>query len=198
MTGRMSRLYIVCGVNGTGKTQFVKKFLSKNQKRTLVINPTFEKKWDEFPKIKEEDAEELKTFTGIKQIQPKPIFGNMKKSFLAMLQLVWDNYYNGTMVIDDCREIISANLQDEVGSIMRGYRQHNLDLFTIFHSLNQVPPQVWEHSNGYLVMFKSQENWHKLKVKLPETHIALMEQTWKKVCHKANNGDPHAFEILKL
>lgn len=194
---RLNNLYLIAGVNGTGKTQFVRKFIDRSKKRVLIVNPTFEEKWDRYPKIKLDDTEELRKFEGVKQLQPTYVFGNMRKPFIQLLQVMWDNYENGVLVLDDCLEMIGANLVEEVGTIMRGYRQHNIDLFAIFHSLNQVPPKFWEHCNGYLVIFKTQDNWKRIKDKLPQHKIGEIEQTWQRVMQKSDS-DKHYFEIVQL
>lgn len=194
---RQNKLYLICGVNGTGKTQFVRKFIDSSPKRVLIINPTFEKKWERYPKIKIDNLEEIRTFEGIKQLQPRYVFGNMRKSFIQLLQVMWDNYENGVLVIDDCREIIGANLVEEVGSIMRGYRQHNLDVFAIFHSINQVPPKFWEHCNGYMVIFKTQDAQKKFEDKLPGHKREEILATWTRVVKQAAK-DEHHYEIVKL
>lgn len=194
---RMNKLYLICGVNGTGKTHFVRKFIDSGPRRVLILNPTFEDKWDRYPKIKIDNAEEIKTFEGIRQLQPRYVFGDMRKPFIQMLQVMWDNYENGVLVMDDCREMFEANLVKEVSSIMRGYRQHNLDVFAIFHSLNQVPPKFWEHSNGYVIIFKTQDNEKKIKDKLPDHKRDQILATWRRVVKTAET-DEHYYEIIKL
>lgn len=196
-TERQNKVYLICGVNGTGKTQFVRKFIDKGTRRALILNPTFEPKWDRYPKIKVDDAEAIRTFEGIKQLQPRYAFGKMKKSFIQMLQIMWDNYENGVLVLDDCREMFEANLVSEVGSIMRGYRQHNLDVFAIFHSISQIPPKFFDHCNGYLVIFKTQDSEDRFVTKLPGHKREVILNTWKRVVSKAEENE-HYCEFVKM
>jgi len=194
---RQNLLYLICGVNGSGKTQFVRKFIDASPKRVLIINPTYEKKWDIYPKIDNKKPEELRTFKGIRQLQPDYVFGSMRKPFIKILQLMWENYENGVVVIDDCREIINATLVEEVGSIMRGYRQHNIDIFAIFHSINQIPPKFWEHCNGYIVIFKTQDSLEKIKDKIPSHKREEVLATWAQVM-KESETNKHVNRIVQL
>ena len=172
---RKNMLYIIAGVNGTGKTKLVmEKFIMRDKRRSLIVNPMREKKWNVFPSVGDKD---LRTFKGIAQIKPQIDFSDrIGKSYIPMLQSIYYNYQGGNLVMDDCREIIQANLQDQVKTVMLGYRQNNLDVFAIFHSLRQVPPGVWDHCNGYLILFKTQDR-DDVYSRLP---ASVADEIWEK------------------
>lgn len=195
MKERQSKMYIIVGKNGTGKTYFVRQFLQRSSRRALIMNPTNEDKWDEFEPIKADDGKEIKEFKGIRQLKARLVFGDMAPEYRRMLRLVWDKYENGVLVMDDCREMVEAKLSKEVGSVMRGFRQHNMDVFAMFHSINQVPPMVWDHVT-YLVLFYTQDNLDKVKKKLPTQRIGAIEQASIKVNSRGPEG--HNPEIIVM
>ncbi len=189
-------LNLICGTNGTGKTTMVIDMIEKLNQRTLIINPSEEYKWNKYERVKYSDAKELRTFTGIKQITPRDDFdADDEELYRDILRTVYYNYSGGTLVIDDARMFINANVGNLVGKFLVKRRQKRLDIFCVFHSINQIPPKFFDHGT-HLILFKTNEDWKESLRKIPGSRKEEVAAALERINKQSNNL--HYHEIIQF
>lgn len=194
MDSRKNFCYLLMGTNGTGKSSFLiqilKQIISGN-KRALILNPSEEEKWEQFPIAK---MDELPTFTGIRQLKPDDDFRITDYiRYMRLLEKVYKYYENGILIIDDAKVFLGNNLQSQMTQMMIKRRQKNIDMFLVFHSIGQVPPSLFPYST-HIVLFKTNENRNKWVNKFPI-------EGFENVVNRVNAGaesNPYHNEVIKL
>lgn len=74
---------------------------------------------------------------------------------------------SGVVVFDDLGDIEAGKLSDGLRHIFSKRRHFGLDTFATFHSLNGVPPRIYQ-GNNYLVLWRTVEEPARAMEKTPE------------------------------
>lgn len=188
-------LTIVAGTNQTGKTTLVMQMIEKLNQRGLIINPSEEHKWNRYEKIKQGDLKTIHSFTGIKQISPKDDFDTEDHElYRGVLREVYYNYRGGTLVIDDFRMFVNANVGGLVTKLLIKRRQNHIDAFCICHSVGQVPPKVFDHSS-HLILFKTNDDWKNALKRIGDANRNALAKALRSVNH---HPDLHYHQVIQL
>ena len=67
---------------------------------------------------------------------------------------IFQNYHDGVLMLDDCKQYMKANTTQVPGltDILIEYRHSMIDVFLVVHGPGQLPPKIWDHASGVIVM----------------------------------------------
>jgi len=161
MSQRVNIVGVIVGGRGTGKTTYLKDKIQKASKlpKTVVIDTFPHPSYSEFQQIPGEKLRILKK--GKKRVVGSNTEENIK--------LVDKYLTNSLLVFEDCTKYIKSNLQDSVRNLLIDSKQKNLDIILMYHSLGQVPPDIFRLSD-FIVLFKTGEQWDNSWKKIPNAH----------------------------
>jgi hypothetical protein len=152
---RLCELIIIWGRNGTGKSTLAKQLMDGIGGRRLLVTKTGAPKiWHDVPIINVTNKAHYKFQNETRQVlarlrddHPSP---GKNDTFIN----IYDNYRNGILMLDDCMQYLEANTTNVPGlkDILIEYRHRMLDVFLIVHGPEQVPPKIWDHASGVVVM----------------------------------------------
>lgn len=206
------------GVNGTGKSTIMRKFLQLNS-RNLVLPSNMEdanKAWSGYPRISPKFTFELdrfdpkgkrqlliwqvpnvSTFAGTKVINVA-VFqeGEHKREFFKSIcdtnrtKLV---YKNGGLFIDDAKNYIitKGDLPNQITTAFIGRRHIMVDMFLAFHSFQDINAQMIQYKMKFLLF----------KTDLPPNDtvakkITCMSDLVEMRSYVNSHPDPHYFEAF--
>lgn len=137
-----SKMVVVLGATGTGKTTAIKNVLRASERRALIISLDG-KEWQGLPLTELKSAQDY--------------------GFLDIRVHIWDparslsvlKYFrNGIIVFDDCRAYIRATMSDELHRFLIMMRHSAVDIFAIAHGFTEVPPVFFTFSTDF-ILFKT-------------------------------------------
>ena len=134
---------VVTGINGTGKTTIIKKFVIaalKAGQRVLVVTPD-PAEWTTLPEIHERFRERIEWYKG----------GRRMIYQKGDLKLINDYYRNGLLVFDDCRVYLDAKTSDEIHTVLIRRRQFMLDLIFVAHGFTEIPPKFFTFADHFII-----------------------------------------------
>ena len=195
-TERTTKLYIVLGFNGTGKTTLIKKLFSNalNQpnRRGLVITPD-DREWLSVPLVCDRFPERISRYVGARRmIFNQPSISEQNKGQKNSIEYASDCFSNGMLVLDDCRSYLSSNTSSEVHNLLIRRRQKSIDIIVAGHGFTEVPPKFFTFADK-IILFKTKDNIHKRKDVLRDFDKMLEAQ--QRVNEKALSN-PYYFEII--
>lgn len=176
---RSTKLIIILGYNGTGKSTLVQKFIDnelKKQSRALIITP------DCYEFINIPEADNLKTFKGARRLIAND---NIIKEV--------ETYRNGLLIFDDCRAYFNSKLEIELHTLLIRRRQRMVDVIAVGHGFTEVPPKFFTFANE-IFLFNTKDNIHRRKDVIKD--FDRMQQAQTRVNQQAIK-EPHYFEIIK-
>ncbi len=150
MVERQSKNCIILGSPGAGKSWFarenvVNKLLKQN-KRVLIIAPAF-KDWKYIFENQIITDKEATALNCTKKIDFVDIKTNDKNTFSGVCRVFitkdsikhLKDLRNCCLVLDDCRQFMSSNLQDELETLISRLRHQMVDLFVIGQAFRFIP-----------------------------------------------------------
>ncbi|MEZ0610457.1 hypothetical protein ACAW74_18225 [Fibrella sp. WM1] len=175
------------GAPRTGKTTHTQKLIEAASKvrGVLIFDVNNEKAYADYPLMTVQQLRKWKS-TGIYRL-----FGDDDE---AVLSAIYRHAYNCMIVFEDATAYIKPNVQSEIRRLLVSRRHRNLDMLFTFHSLNRVPPLLYEMTN-YLVLGKTNdgiENGGTLQ-KVP--NFALVKEAWARVQAHAS---PYYYEQIAI
>ncbi len=182
MEARATKLTILLGFNGTGKTTLLRKILEESGQRALVITPD-DVEWTDFPEnelIKKSDF----SFEGIQ----RHIFDPARS-----LDVI-THFRKGILVFDDCRAYFNDATDPRVRTLLIRRRQREVDVFAVGHGFTQVPPVFFTFASDY-ILFKTVDNIDRRKDCI-NNGFEFIKQSQTFVNQKAKQ-DPHFFRYIK-
>ena len=183
---RYPQCNILVGVNGTGKTSFVKNILEHtvNEKnRALIVTPDPA----EWRQVEEVAGRDIATFKGIRKIIYRP----------DAMDEIQRYYSNGMLILDDARVYIHAQSDDWMQWIQIRRRQVGVDLFCCFHGITQVPPVFFTFSTN-IVLFYTKDNIKRRAEYVDEADFEEIQAAKSRIAKKVTAGNPYAYEIITL
>lgn len=148
MEQRTTKLTILLGFNGTGKSTMLKNILDSmlaNGHRALIVTPDSIEWTDVEETLLNKKSDYL--FTGIRRHIFNP------RTTLDALQ----HFKKGVLVFDDCRAYFKDSTDDRVRELLIRRRQKELDIFAVGHGFTQVPPVFFTFASHY-ILFKTVDN----------------------------------------
>lgn len=182
---RKTQMNLVVGINGTGKTTFLRREVVEKRAKVLVVTPD-ESEWRQLPEVSK--ATEVYNLTGRARI----IYHGPET-----LEMVVRNYYGGALVLDDAM----AYLQFQTSEVMRYLyirrRQRGVDVYMVAHGLRQVPVQCFTFGS-FLILFATTENFSSRKRDLDGDIFERILQSQRDLNAKCRAGETYAYTIIKL
>lgn len=177
---------ILVGINGTGKTTFIKKLLEKTvteKNRALIVTPDPA----EWRMLEEVSGSRISTFKGIRKI----IYHQ------NCMDEIQRYYSNGMLVFDDARVYIHAQSNDFMQWLQIRRRQVGVDLFCNFHGLTQVPPVFFTFATN-IILFYTKDNIKRRAEYVDEQDFIDIQAAKERIAKKVAAGDPYAYEMITL
>lgn len=177
---------ILVGINGTGKTTFIKKILENTvteKNRALIVTPDPA----EWRAVQEVSGTEITRFKGIRKI----IYHQ------SCMDEIQRYYTNGILVFDDARVYIHAQSDDFMQWLQIRRRQVGVDLFCNFHGLTQVPPVFFTFATN-IILFYTKDNIKRRAEYVDEQDFNEIQQAKARIAKRVADGDKYAYEIITL
>lgn len=152
---RLCELIIIWGRNGTGKSTLAKQLMDGIGGRRLLVTKTGAPKiWHDVPVINVTNPAHFEYENQTRQVLARLRDDQPTKGKNDTFINIYDNYRNGILMLDDCMQYLEANTTNVPGlkDILIEYRHSMLDVFLIVHGPQQVPPKIWDHASGVIVM----------------------------------------------
>ncbi|MDL2262500.1 hypothetical protein LJC11_03240 [Bacteroidales bacterium OttesenSCG-928-I21] len=182
---RKAEINIVVGINGTGKTTFLKDSVLKHSKRTLVLTPYMEE-WENLTIVS--TAKEIYNFTGNSRIICTT------ENIKSVLELIQKNFHGGTLIMDDTRHYLDAHTIKPIEQICIQRRQRGMDVYVVGHSLMQIPPKFFDFASGLILFYSEQSRNRELSAEVNKKIEAAQERIKKQF----DAGNPYHKEIIIL
>lgn len=184
---RPTKLIIILGYNGTGKTTLTRKIvlneLKKQKGKCLIVTPD-DSEWNEFPTVELNKREDYEAAGGKRTIY-------LEKYTLERIK----NYYNdGLLVFDDCRAYFRSNVDMLLHNLLIRRRQKMIDIIAVGHGFTEVPPKFFTFCSE-IVLFQTKDDIYKRKNDILQ--FDRIKEATERVNKKALE-EIHYFEIIKM
>lgn len=186
MSKRLSKVYLLIGKKGTGKTFFTKQLMKKYPQKVLVFD-TFDHP-DYRGIVKDMPIEKLPQWkSGIYRI--------LSTDPERDLPIVFDNIYNCLLVLEDAKRYISDNPPKYIKQLFIENKNRSVDVIIQYHFLRDASLYAVGQSQ-HLVMFQVKDNmegrppdkwatwWDEITVKqnkIRELNAKNPDKPWNKV-----------------
>ena len=134
----MNDLILLIGTTGTGKSTHANKLIKDINKLCLVYD------------VQNEYKRENLTY---------PILIEVKQ-FIG----ICSNLINSTVLFEEATAFFSGSISKDMMHLIVSKRHKNLDIILIFHSINSVPPRLYELASK-IVLLKTNDEPKKIKAK---------------------------------
>ncbi len=134
-----SKMVVVLGATGTGKTTGVKQILRSSAKRALIVSLDGGE-WKGLPVTELRCAKDF-GFTDVRVHLWDPL-----RSMNVL------NYFrNGIIVFDDCRGYFRSATSDQLHKFLLLMRHNAVDIFVIAHGFTEVPPVFFTFATDFVL-----------------------------------------------
>ena len=182
-TNVQTRMTIIIGTNGTGKSTLVRQIVNGiNLPRKLIITRQLDE-WDECPQNNLVAREDF-LFKGIQRHIPTDV--NQTLDRLHYLRRC-------AVVFDDARKYLKAKTDDELNALYISRRQYAMHIIFVAHSFDQVPIQAYSFATDF-ILFRTSKPIDKGRLNQlndPEK----FEETKRRVDQEAKTN-PYYFERI--
>lgn len=181
---RKTQLNLVVGINGTGKTTFLRRNVVERRQKVLVVTPD-EAEWRQLPAVATpRDIYTLSTPSRLVYTQPSD------------LQHIAEHYYGGALILDDAMAYLSFQTPDFLRYLYIRRRQRGVDVYLVAHGLRQVPVQAYTFGT-YLILFATTENFTSRRTALaPDIYGRIVAaQSELNACAATH---PYHYRIIRL
>ena len=121
---RITKLILIIGYNGTGKTTVAKKLILAQLKagaRVLVVTPD-DIELNQIPLVHQKHKHHIKTYVGARRL----IWENEET-----LEVITQHFDNGLLLFDDCRAYLGAATDQNLHKLLIRRRQKMLDIIAV-------------------------------------------------------------------
>jgi len=182
---RQTKLIIVLGYNGTGKTTLVKKLVLdslKRRDRALIVTPD-DIEWQPVPLVHNKFKHRIERYVGARRL----IYQK------GDLELIASHYKSGLLVLDDCRAYLEARTEPEMHELLIRRRQRMIDIIAVGHGFTEVPPKFFTFSSE-IILFRTIDNIERRKNVLKDYERMKEAQTRVNLAAVKN---PYHYEIIQ-
>lgn len=184
---RKTHLDLVVGINGTGKTTFLRQNVVERSRKALVVTPD-EAEWRFLPTVS--TAAEIYNMQGAARL----VCDGSEEQLL----MVTRSFYGGSLIFDDAMAYLQFG---STSPVMRYVyirrRQFGVDIYLVAHGLRQVPVQAFTFGS-HLILFATTENFTARKRELDPDTYARIERAQQQLRSRCAKGDRYAYLILTL
>lgn len=182
---RKTQLNLVVGINGTGKTTFLRQNIVEQRHKVLVITPD-ECEWRQLPIV--EEARDIFYLNGTARMIYRDA-GTLERAI---------RYYSGgALILDDAMAYLGFQTPETMRYLYIRRRQRGVDVFLVAHGLRQVPPQAFTFGS-YLVLFATTENFTSRRRELDAEIYSRIVEAQGEMNAEARQGNPYGYKIIKL
>jgi len=185
---RVAKCDAIVGAVGTGKTTFLRESvvmpMAQKFHRVLIVTPDA-KEWSDIDILT--SYEDIATFTGIKRMIYK--FGRLEK--------IREYYANGVLIFDDARLYINAQSDDFMRWLQIRRRHQGIDLFSVFHSLAQIPPIYFTFISN-IVLFHSLGNIKKRTNEIDDYILEEIATAKSEILKDVEKGNKYAKRLISF
>lgn len=186
---RKTRLDLVVGINGTGKTTFIRQQVVERCRKALVLTPD-EAEWRHLPRV--QTAQEIYRMQGAaRYVCDNP---NHIDDDIAVIS---KSFYGGSLILDDARAYIGCMTGQSTSYLYIRRRQYGVDIYLVAHALDQVPKQAFSYAT-YLHLFYTPGNIQYRKRDLDPDTFARIERAKEAVKRAVLGGDKHAVAHIRI
>jgi len=182
---RATKMIVVLGYNGTGKTTFIKKLviaeLKKKDSHCLIITPD-DIEWTGLEDVHPKYPHRVKTYVGAR----KMIYQE------GVLEIVSENFRKGLLVFDDCRSYLGSTTDQDLHNLLIRRRQKMLDIVAVGHGFTEVPPKFFTFASD-IVLFRTIDNIKRREDCLKD--YPVMKEAQERI-NKIAEKNPHYYEII--
>lgn len=179
---RQSVFFIIVGLNGTGKTTLLHKYINQMPERKLLVIDPDGMEWREIHTIEKELVADMVKGKA-KIIAPDK----------EQLETIID-FNNGTLVLDDCRYYLQSRMEEVVRRTLVRRRQNGVDVFAVAHGLSEIPAVFWTYAT-HLVLFKTNDSAVRLRNNSDRERIKHLYAAKVRV---NENKNYHYYEVINL
>ncbi len=186
---RKTRLDLVVGINGTGKTTFLRQQVVERSRKVLVLTPD-EAEWRHLPKVS--TAQEIYQMQGAARYvcdNPAKIDDD--------IAIISRSFYGGSLILDDARAYIGCMTGQSTNYLYIRRRQYGVDIYLVAHAIDQVPKQAFTYAT-YLHLFYTTGNIQYRKRDLDPDTFARIEQAKDAIKKAVLAGDKHSCAHIKI
>lgn len=184
---RKSQLNLVVGINGTGKTTFLRTEVLPRFGKALVLTPD-DMEWRQLPTLDHSRlAQEVYSLTG----QARVIYKGPDT-----LETVIKYYSGGVLVLDDAMAYLGFQTSETMRYLYIRRRQRGVDIYLVAHGLRQVPVQAFTFGS-YLILFASTENFSARKRDLQPDTYERIEKAQQELAEECRES-PWAHRVITL
>lgn len=157
------RVYLFNGAPRTGKSTLADELmhqLSGPQGRGLIICDNDEEEiWHKYPAVRLETPADFVNQRGFNRfILPTSYDAKERnKKRAVFFEMLYQNYRNGTLLLDDCRKYIDSYSIGSFDNIQRSKRQFEIDIIAICHGFTEVPPVFYTFATD-IWLFRTEDN----------------------------------------
>lgn len=179
---RKTELTLVCGINGTGKTTWLKNNIVSNGGRVIVCTPDYSE-WANLPIARPAAVGEIE--------KPHRIIYDSPHTIDALCH----NFHGGTIILDDAMAYLTFQTPEALQWIYVRHRQAGVDIYIVAHGLRQFPPRVFTFCQ-WLILFNSVENFSTRRKDVREDIYTKVMEAQKRIASKVSAGEPFYHEII--
>lgn len=187
---RKTQLNLVVGINGTGKTTFIRQQVVERVRdgrlpKCLIVTPD-PAEWRHLPTVR-----------GAREVYDMQQTSRMVYESPEDLEAVCRSFYGGVLVLDDARAYIGAATPTVLNYLYIRRRQHGIDVYICTHGLSQVPPQCFNYAS-YLFLFATTDTFRSRAAYLdPEIYNSIMEHK-RRIDSAARKGERYMYAVVKI
>jgi len=182
---RKTQLNLVVGINGTGKTTFLRENVVKRGGKCLVVTPD-DYEWRELP--------EVTTATEIYNLQHG---ARLVYRGPETLEMAIGSFYGGALILDDAMAYIGFQTSDTMRFLYIRRRQRGVDVYVVAHGLRQVPVQCFTFGS-FLILFATTENFSSRKKELDDEIFRRILETQQELNRACRAGKRYECRMIKL
>ena len=158
---RTNKVIIVCGTKNTGKTTFVRELMLKfPQSKILVVDTIIHPSYEDFGQPV--DSARLAKWKPPKTSTEKSLVRVQMRDLDETLHNISEYVSNTVVIFEDATKFLRGGLNGIMRNIILDCKQKNDDIILLFHSLNSVPPELFENAD-ILILKLTQETEQKLR-----------------------------------